>query len=277
MALDRIVSLVLRAAELVFAAIVAGVTGEYLHKSNADSWALGRFIYTEVVAGLSIFLALLWLIPFSATFIHWPLDIFISILWWVVFGLLVDHVMFGSIDREQLRRRLRLVQRAPRGDQCGKFKADIAFAFLSALLWLVSALVGFFWVRKRERVAARADAAHARRRRWQEWAGRIAATSHSPPNVSRPHAAHLRHQAFKPQAARHKTSFRPPITKEPRRLLHTNALGVASVRLLPPKLTHLLLTYDAVTFFVILGFEQEMAGNRRVAQWQPGSHTLGSP
>lgn len=90
MALDRIVSIILRAAELAFAAIVAGVNGEYLHRSNADSWALGRFIYAEVVAGLSIFFALIWLIPFSGSFIHWPIDIVISILWWVVFGLLVD-------------------------------------------------------------------------------------------------------------------------------------------------------------------------------------------
>jgi fatty acid desaturase len=90
MALDRIVSLVLRAAELAFAAIVAGINGEFLHKSNADSWALGRNIYTEVVAALAIFFALIWLVPFSATFTHWPLDILISILWWVAFGLLVD-------------------------------------------------------------------------------------------------------------------------------------------------------------------------------------------
>lgn len=94
MAIDRIVSMVLRAAELAFAAIVAGINGEFLHKSNADSWALGRNIYTEVVAAISILLALLWLIPFSATFTHWPVDIFISILWWVAFGLLVDVSCF---------------------------------------------------------------------------------------------------------------------------------------------------------------------------------------
>jgi hypothetical protein len=90
MALDRIVSIVLRTAELVFAAIVAGVTGDYLHKSDASAWDLGRFIYTEVVAGISIFLALIWLFPFSSTFIHWPVDIFVSILWWVSFGLLAN-------------------------------------------------------------------------------------------------------------------------------------------------------------------------------------------
>ncbi|KAJ3516641.1 hypothetical protein NM208_g14816 [Fusarium decemcellulare] len=73
MALDRIVSLVLRAAELVFACIVAGVNGEYLHKTDgASAWTLGRFIYTEVVAALGILFSLLLLIPFSSTFIHWP-------------------------------------------------------------------------------------------------------------------------------------------------------------------------------------------------------------
>lgn len=101
MALDRIVSLVLRVAELAFAAIVAGVNGEFLHESRADSWTLGRSIYAEVVAGISIFLALIWLIPFSSTFIHWPIDLVISICWWAVFGLLVDvsfprpHTMAG--------------------------------------------------------------------------------------------------------------------------------------------------------------------------------------
>lgn len=97
MALDRIVSMILRAAELAFASIVAGVTGQYLHRSNASSWANGRFIYTEVVAALSIVFALLWLLPFSSTFVHWPLDIFFSILWWVVFGLLVDVSSFYFI------------------------------------------------------------------------------------------------------------------------------------------------------------------------------------
>lgn len=91
MALDRVVSLILRVAELVFAAIVAGVNGEYLHNARgASSWQLGRFIYTEVVAALGILFSLLLLIPFSSTFVHWPLDIFMSINWWIVFGLLVD-------------------------------------------------------------------------------------------------------------------------------------------------------------------------------------------
>lgn len=59
------------------------------------------------------------------------------------------------------------------GDQCGKTKAVIAFSFLSALLWLVSALVGFFWVRRRERTVARAEAAHHNRRRGPWFRSRV--------------------------------------------------------------------------------------------------------
>ncbi|KFH41082.1 hypothetical protein ACRE_082040 [Hapsidospora chrysogenum ATCC 11550] len=160
MALDRLVSLLLRGAELAFAAIVAGVNGEFLHKSNADSWTLGRFIYTEVVAGIAIFFALIWLVPFSSTFVNWPVDIIISLCWWAAFGLLVDDLQGGACGGVFSWGNIAL-----RGDPCGKFKAVIAFTFLSAILWLVSALVGFFWTRRRERLAVRAESAH-RRRRW---------------------------------------------------------------------------------------------------------------
>ncbi|KAK2695164.1 hypothetical protein QWA68_006693 [Fusarium oxysporum] len=169
MALDRIVSLILRAAELVFAAIVAGVNGEYLHNARgASSWQLGRFIYTEVVAALGILFSLLLLIPFSSTFVHWPLDIFMSINWWIVFGLLVD-LIGNSCGRVFDWDNVYPVH----GDQCGKTKAVIAFSFLSALLWLVSALVGFFWVRRRERTVARAEAAHHNRRRGPWFRSRV--------------------------------------------------------------------------------------------------------
>ncbi|TQS32806.1 hypothetical protein Golomagni_06868 [Golovinomyces magnicellulatus] len=157
MALARFVSIGLRTAELVFACIVAGVTGDYLHKSNASSMSLWRFIYTVTVAALSILLALLWLIPFSSTFVHWPVDIFISILWWISFGVLVNFIgdNCGAVFNWS--------NVHPRGDQCGKFKADIAFAFLSALLWLVSALVGLLWLKKREKRVVKEHHGH---RRW---------------------------------------------------------------------------------------------------------------
>jgi hypothetical protein len=91
MILTDLFAMILRLAELAFAAIVAGVNGAYLHAvQDSDSWNQARFIYTEVVAGLALFLALIWLFPFSGSFVHWPVDVLISICWFVAFGLIVN-------------------------------------------------------------------------------------------------------------------------------------------------------------------------------------------
>lgn len=91
MVLLDIISMIFRLAELVFAAIVAGVNGKYLHDVRGTStWDQSRFIYTEVVAGLAILLSLLWLLPFASSFVHWGAEIIISICWFVAFGLIVN-------------------------------------------------------------------------------------------------------------------------------------------------------------------------------------------
>ena len=52
-----------------------------------------------------------------------------------------------------------------RGNQtCAQWKADIAFAFLSALCWLVSALLSVYIVHRERRKAAVATTTHSRRR-----------------------------------------------------------------------------------------------------------------
>lgn len=145
MVLSRVVNIILRAAELAFAAIVAGITGWILSRSNEDTKGFGRFIYTEVIAAITILVAFLWLIPFSSSFIHWPFDFFVSVCWFVAFGILVNLIgdscgyifYWGNV--------------APRGDTCGKFKANIAFSFLLAVCFLASALIGLLWTRKQER------------------------------------------------------------------------------------------------------------------------------
>jgi hypothetical protein len=90
MALGSLVNLILRLAQIAFAAIVAGVNGQILHESRgASSWALGRFIYTETIAGLSLFIPVIWVFLAGGHF-SWVLDIIISLCWWAAFGLLVD-------------------------------------------------------------------------------------------------------------------------------------------------------------------------------------------
>ncbi|KAI1178121.1 membrane-associating domain-containing protein [Nemania sp. FL0916] len=146
MVFARIASIVLRVAELVFAVIVAGLNGEYLHEvRHTSSWSQGRFIYTEVVAGIAIFFSLIWLIPFSGTFIHWPLDFLISVTWFAAFGLLVNW-LDGSCGAVFDWNNVTIFN----DDQCGKWKAVIAFSFLSAICWLVSGIVGIIWVHDRD-------------------------------------------------------------------------------------------------------------------------------
>ena len=65
------------------AQVVCGLIGKYLHdydNSHSD-WPQARFIYTEVIAALSIVLSLLWLLPFAGGFIHYPADLLISAAW----------------------------------------------------------------------------------------------------------------------------------------------------------------------------------------------------
>jgi hypothetical protein len=91
MIIADLLSIILRLAEMAFAAIVAGINGHYLHTlRKVDAGHLWRFIYTEAVAGLSILLAIIWLIPFKGSFTHWPADLVISVAWFVAFGVLVD-------------------------------------------------------------------------------------------------------------------------------------------------------------------------------------------
>ncbi|KAJ5573968.1 uncharacterized protein N7459_008395 [Penicillium hispanicum] len=137
--ISRLASIVLRVAEIAFAAVVAGIIGHYLASfDEIDPWPQARWIYTEVIAGLSLLLGLIWLIPFSSGFFSWPLDILISLAWFAAFGILVDaihNLPCGSIWSWHFRG----------SSVCARWKAAEAFSFLSAIVWLVSAVVGIWF------------------------------------------------------------------------------------------------------------------------------------
>ncbi|EYE98371.1 MARVEL domain-containing protein [Aspergillus ruber CBS 135680] len=143
--ISRIVSVVLRVAEIFFGAIVAGIIGHYLDKlDNIDPWPQARWIYTEVVAGVSILLALLWLIPCSFGFFLFPIDIILSLAWFAAFGILVDAIHklnCGSIWHWN---------NFLSGDTCGRWKAAEAFAFISAIVWLASGIVGVWFTFRKD-------------------------------------------------------------------------------------------------------------------------------
>ena len=124
--------------------VVAGIIGSYLHSyDSTNTWPGARFIYTEVIAGLSILLALLWLLPFAGGFIHWPADLFISVAWFAAFGLLVNYLHGSECNSATFD-----WSGITNGGVCNRWKASEAFSFLSAIFWLASAVVGLWFTHK---------------------------------------------------------------------------------------------------------------------------------
>jgi hypothetical protein len=154
---EDLLSLCLRIGELAFSATVAGLTGEYLHQEKGTSaWSKKRFIYTEVIAAIGILFSLLFLLPFASSFIHWPMDFLLFAGFMVAFGLLANYIgpNCGSIWNWH---------GLTGHGSCDKFKADIAFTFLAAIFFLVSAILGVYVMHKRR---TRTVTSHRTRSRW---------------------------------------------------------------------------------------------------------------
>ncbi|MCJ1321080.1 hypothetical protein MMC15_006422 [Xylographa vitiligo] len=138
----RFLSIPFRIGELAFAATVAGLAGYYLQRLKApDTWPEPRFIYMEVIAGLSMLSAIMWL-PFSWARISYPLEICLLFAWLVTLGLLVNYIgplNCGSIwDWGQITT----------GSTCSQWKAAIAFSLLSAVCWLFTAIMGVILIHR---------------------------------------------------------------------------------------------------------------------------------
>ncbi|KIW97967.1 uncharacterized protein Z519_01551 [Cladophialophora bantiana CBS 173.52] len=155
---SRIVSIGLRVCELAFAGVVAGIVGSYLDDyRHGNGWPLARLIYIEIVAGISLLLGLLWLLPFAGGFFHWPMDIILSFAWFASFGLLVEWANGTSCDGDTFD-----WNQISFHGFCGRYRSAEAFSFLSAISWIFSALVGLWFVHRERRktvAAAPADGA----------------------------------------------------------------------------------------------------------------------
>ena len=126
-------------------ATIAGLIGTYLANNKDATTSQSRFVYSIVVAALSIFLSIIWLMPFGSSIVHYPTDLIMFLLWIIVYGLMVSFIAplncgsiwaWGDITQQ---------------GNCQKWKAATAFSFLSAVFWFVSALVVCYlalWVLK---------------------------------------------------------------------------------------------------------------------------------
>ncbi|KAG5916550.1 hypothetical protein E4U53_004299 [Claviceps sorghi] len=132
----RTAILALRVLQFVSAAIVTGITAYFLAESDTTTWNLGRFIFTQLIAGISLLAIIVNLLPRFDSFFQVPVDVALSLLWWGVFGLLFNFVGYpcGWVFEW-------MNIPAPFEPQCARFNASTAFAFAAAILFLLCAIL----------------------------------------------------------------------------------------------------------------------------------------
>ena len=82
--------------------------------------------------------SLVWLLPFTSSFMHYPADFFLSFAWFAAFGAFVDYLHKINCGRAFDWAGL------SDGSRCGQWKAAEAFSFISACFWFASALLVSF-------------------------------------------------------------------------------------------------------------------------------------
>lgn len=94
---SRVIPVFFRLMQLVSGAVVAGTLGHYLHNIHeAGVGSNGRVVYAIVIAGISVFFALVLMPPLTYSFYVFPLDFAIFVCWMVALGLLVRNI-FGRV------------------------------------------------------------------------------------------------------------------------------------------------------------------------------------
>ncbi|KAF4304219.1 hypothetical protein GTA08_BOTSDO08150 [Botryosphaeria dothidea] len=158
MILSRLVSIFLRFGEFVSAAVCLGISAYFIHRYHDGERNLpnGRTIYTIVIAAVSLVTSLIWMIPFTGTFFHYPFDFILSLAWFASFGALVEYIHDANCGTAFGWRGLY------RGSFCDKWRANEAFAFISACFWLASTLLGAYVFHKKTRPVAVDGASRSR-------------------------------------------------------------------------------------------------------------------
>jgi heme/copper-type cytochrome/quinol oxidase subunit 2 len=76
MIVSRLVSLVLRIAQFVFAAIVLGLTAYFLYqRSRNNDGPFGRVVFAVIWSSLSIIGAIIWAVPTSSSMTGYVSDL----------------------------------------------------------------------------------------------------------------------------------------------------------------------------------------------------------
>ncbi|QDS77456.1 hypothetical protein FKW77_006943 [Venturia effusa] len=139
MLFSRIVYWTLRIFEFIFAVLVVGFSSWFLQvRHTHDQGAKGRLVFVICISVWSLVLSMVWLVPFTANFLHYPLDAFTSIFYFVSFAILQEWIYkYGCARIFDWNGEYHM-------DQCQTYRAMIAFCFIAGVFWLASALLDAF-------------------------------------------------------------------------------------------------------------------------------------
>lgn len=88
---SRVLSTLSRFLALGSSIIVAGLLGRFVHHLRGSGSSGGsRIIYALALSGISIFFALLLIVPLKFQFWAFPLDFIMFVMWIVAFALLTN-------------------------------------------------------------------------------------------------------------------------------------------------------------------------------------------
>ncbi|KAH8906500.1 hypothetical protein BR93DRAFT_880370 [Coniochaeta sp. PMI_546] len=157
---SRVVSVVLRFGELTCSVIVLGLLGRFLSiVSDANVYADSRIIYATVVASMGVLFSILFILPFTYSFMAFPLDFVMFVLALVAFCLL--EVLTGTNTCHSswywsywgyywggFWRTPTIIVSGPSDINfagCGSWKAVLAWTFIMSIAFLISSfLVSYF-------------------------------------------------------------------------------------------------------------------------------------
>jgi len=123
----------LRGIQLVIALVIAGIYGQDLRKAHdAGEPTDSRWVFAEVVTGLSIITAIVYLVPMVRSFKFFAWDAVLFLFWLVLFG--IYGKLYISEDCEGI-------------GACKRMKTAVWFDMLGMIFWFLSTVAGayMFW------------------------------------------------------------------------------------------------------------------------------------
>jgi len=157
MVISRLLSFVLRFLEVICALIVSAAAGWFLHIRHVHSVGPeGRLTFSLVVGIYSLVLSLIWLIPFTSTFLHYPLDFITAFAYFTTFAVTQEWIFHvdgcGNIFQWNGEYHM---------GECIDWRVMEAFAFIGGVLWLISALLSIYVFHSTRKTTTNTDNAQA--------------------------------------------------------------------------------------------------------------------